>query len=188
MRSFRVIAPVAGLCALLLAAEVAPPAQDRLWECRNLGKAFYENPDTHLQAVEQLRAALQLAPDSVRERINYGLALLRAGQTQAGMTELNRAQKQDATIPHTWFNLGIAYKRDGNWDQAIEQLRGMIRLAPNEPVAHYNLAAVLRSKGQTDAAREEFAAAEKLNPNLAGPHFQLFTLYQRAGDKEAAAR
>jgi Flp pilus assembly protein TadD len=188
MRSFRVSAPVAGLCALLLAAEVVPPPQDRLWEYRNLGKAFYENPDTHLQAVEQLRAALQLAPDSVRERINYGLALLRAGQTQAGMAELNRAQKQDATIPHTWFNLAIAYKHSGDWDRAIEQLRGMIRLEPNEPIAHYNLGAVLRSKGQTDAAREEFLAAEKLNPNLAGPHFQLFTLYQRAGDKDAAAR
>lgn len=188
MRSFRVIAPVAGLCALLLAAEVATPPQDRLWKCRNLGKAFYENPDTHLQAVEQLRAALQLAPDSVRERINYGLALLRAGQTQPGMAELIRAQKQDATIPHTWFNLAIAYKHKGDWDRAIEQLRGMIRLEPNEPIAHYNLGAVLRSKGETDAAREEFIAAEKLNPNLAGPHFQLFTLYQRAGDKDAAAR
>jgi len=188
MRSFRVIAPVAGLCALLLAAEVAPPPQDRLWECRNLGKAFYENPDTHLQAVEQLRAALQLAPDSVGERINYGLALLRAGQTQAGMAELSRAQKQDASIPHTWFNLGIAYKRDGDWDRAMEQLRGMIRLTPNEPIAHYNLAVVLRSKGQTDAAREEFVQAEKLNPNLAGPHFQLFTMYQRAGNTVGAAR
>jgi Flp pilus assembly protein TadD len=188
MRSFRVIAPVAGLWALLLAADVASPPQDRLWEYRNLGKAFYENPDTHVQAVEQLRAALQLAPDSVRERINYGLALLRAGQTQAGMVELSRAQKQDATIPHTWFNLGIAYKHNGDWDRAIEQLREMIRLEPNEPIAHYNLAAVLRSKGQTEAAREEFVAAEKLNPNLAGPHFQLFTLYQRQGDKEAAGR
>jgi tetratricopeptide (TPR) repeat protein len=188
MRSFRVLAPVAGLCALLFAAEVVPPAEDRLWECRNLGKAFYENPDTHLQAVEQLRAALQLAPNSVRERINYGLSLLHAGQTEAGMAELARAQKQDATIPHTWFNLGIAYKHNGDWDRSIEQLQGMIRLVPNEPIAHYNLGAVLRSKGQMDAAREEFLAAEKLNPNLAGPHFQLFSLYQRAGDREAAAR
>ncbi len=127
MRSFRVLAPVAGFCALLFAADIVPPAENRLWECRNLGKAFYENPDTHLQAVEQLRNALQLAPDSVRERINYALALLRAGQTQAGMTELIRAQKQDATIPHTWFNLAIAYKRNGDWDQAIQQFQGMLR-------------------------------------------------------------
>src|SRR2546430_1671958 len=130
MRSFRVLAPVAGFCALLFAADIAPPADDRLWEYRNLGKAFYENPDTHLQAVDQLRTALQIAPDSVRERINYGLALLRAGRTADGVAELTRAQKQDPTIPHTWFNLGIAYKRNGDWDRAIEQLQGMLRLTP----------------------------------------------------------
>jgi Tfp pilus assembly protein PilF len=172
---------------MMLAAD-APHPESRLWEYRNLGKAFYENPDTHLQAVEQLRAALQLRPDSVRERINYGLALLRAGQTDAGSTELLKAQKQDPSIPHTWFNLGIVYKHAADYDKAIEQFRGMIRLVPNEPKAHYNLAAVLRSKGDNHGALAEFQEAEKLDPNLSGPHFQLFTLYQRSGDNDAAAR
>jgi Flp pilus assembly protein TadD len=172
---------------LLLAAD-APQSDSRLWEYRNLGKAFYENPDTHLQAVEQLRAALQLKPDSVRERINYGLALLRTGKTDAGLAELLKAQKQDPTIPHTWFNLGIVYKHNADYDKAIEQFRGMIRLVPGEPKAHYNLAAVLRSKGDNQGALAEFREAEKLDPDLAGPHFQLFTLYQRSGDKEDATR
>jgi Tetratricopeptide repeat/FG-GAP-like repeat len=172
---------------VVLAADI-PQNENRLWEYRNLGKAFYENPDTHVQAVDQLHAALRLDPDSVRERINYGLALLRAGQTDAGVAELLRAQKQDPTIPHTWFNLGIAYKRAGEYDKAIEQLQGMIRLVPNEPISHYNLGAVLRAKNDVKGALSEFLEAERLNPDLAGPHFQLFTLYQRAGDKEAAAR
>jgi len=171
----------------LLAADV-PQSETRLWQYRNLGKAFYENPDTHAQAVGQLRAALQLKPDSVRERINYGLALLHAGQTDAGAAELLKAQKQDPSIPHTWFNLGIVYKHAADYDKAIEQFRGMIRLVPGEPVAHYNLGSVLRSKGDNQAALSEFLEAERLNPNLAGPHFQLFTLYQRSGNKDAAAR
>src|SRR5215472_5696182 len=103
----RSLGPVAVVCAFLILAADVPQSESRLWEARNLGKAFYENPDTHLQAVEQLRAALQLKPDSVRERINYGLALLRAGKTDAGAAELLKAQKQDPSIPHTWFNLGI---------------------------------------------------------------------------------
>ncbi|MBV9294839.1 MAG: VCBS repeat-containing protein [Acidobacteriaceae bacterium] len=184
----RFLASIALVCAFFMIAADVPQSENRLWEHRNLGKAFYENPDTHAQAVDELRAALQLAPNSVREKINYGLALLRAGQTDAGMNELMAAQKQDPSIPHTWFNLGIAYKRAGDYDKAIEQLRGMIRLTPEEPIAHYNLAAVLRAKGETAAALPEFLEAEKLNPNLAGPHFQLFTLYQRAGDRDAAAR
>jgi Tfp pilus assembly protein PilF len=187
MNSFR-IAGVAAVIAALLALAADAPVDNRLWEYRNLGKAFYENPDTHLQAVEQLKAALQLRPESVRERINYGLALLRAGQTEAGTAELIKAQQQDSSIPHTWFNLGIVYKRAGDWDKAIAEFQGMIRLVPNDAVSHYNLAAVYRSKGDVETALNEFRDAERLNPDLAGPHFQLFTLYQRARDAEQAAK
>jgi tetratricopeptide (TPR) repeat protein len=187
MRVPRLIACVAVLCALVLTADVSP-ADNKLWEYRNLGKAFYENPDTHLQSVDALHSALNLAPNSVREHVNYGLALLRAGRNDAAVEQLTAAQKQDPLLPHTWFNLGIFYKHAGEYDKAIEQFRGMIRLTPNEPMAHYNLASVLRSKGDLEGALPEFLEAEKLNPNLAGPHFQLFSLYQRMGKREEAMK
>jgi len=86
MRSLSVFVGVA--CALFLTAADNPHANDLhmgdlLWQHRNLGKAFFENPDTHLKAVTEVREALRLKPDSVRERVNYGLALLHAGQTEA---------------------------------------------------------------------------------------------------------
>jgi tetratricopeptide (TPR) repeat protein len=187
MTPARIVGLAAVVSLFLIAAE--PPSQnDLLWEYRNLGKAFYENPDTHVQAVQQLKKALDLKPDSVREDINYGLSLLRAGEIDRGMAELLKAQKQDPSLPHTWFNLGIGYKHAADYDKAIEQFRGMIKLVPDEPAGHYNLAVVLRSKGDTDAALPEFIESSRLNPDLAGPHFQLFTLYQRKGDREAAAR
>src|SRR5205823_10586846 len=100
-----------GLAWLLVAQSTRPdPAQ--LWHYRNLGKAFYENPTTQRQAVEEFKQALELAPDSARERANYGLALLRAGETERGVNELRQTQKQDPAIPHTWFNLGIVAKRN----------------------------------------------------------------------------
>jgi tetratricopeptide (TPR) repeat protein len=188
MTKSRIAGALLAAGALFLTAADVLPVEDRLWEHRNLGKAFYENPDTHVQAVTELREALHLKPDSVRDRINYGLALLRAGQTDEGVAELLQAQKQDPANPHTWFNLGIAYKHAGDYDKAIEQLRGMIRLVPGEAVAHYNLASVLRSKGDSEAALPEFLEAERLNPNLAGPHFQLFSLYQRAQKRAEAAK
>jgi Tfp pilus assembly protein PilF len=190
MRKFKFASPLAITsiaCVFCLMAIDNPLASDRLWEHRNLGKAFYENPDTHMQAVTELHAALLLNPKSVRERINYGLGLLRAGQTEAGIAELIRAQTQNPTLPHTWFNLGIAYKHAGDYKRAIEQFKGMIRLVPLEAVAHYNLATVLRAQGNVNVALPEFLKAERLNPKLAGPHFQLFGLYQRAGNQAAAA-
>src|SRR4030095_16548386 len=99
----------------------APSTPDSLWHYRNLGKAFYENPTTQQQAVEMFQKALELNPDSVRERVNHGMALLRAGKTDDGIAELQKAQQEDPKLPHTWFNLGIAYKKAGEYDKAAAQ-------------------------------------------------------------------
>src|SRR4051794_10977456 len=160
---------------LLLAAAPSPgPSKEELlWHHRNLGKAFYENPTTQYQAVEELKAALDLAPGSARERLNYGLALLKAGKTEEGIAELLKGQAQDPSIPHTWFNLGIAYKRAPDYGPAIVQFEKMVALVPGEPVSHYNLGTLYKLTGKPDAARREFEAAARLGPKLAGPRFQL---------------
>lgn len=180
------------LAALVLAlgfmAAGASPREDKLWQLRNLGKAFYENPTTHREAVAQFRAALALAPDSARERVNYGLALLRAGDTEPGAAQLKRAQGQDPTIPHTWFTLGIIAKRSGNHEQGIQQMRGMLALVPDDAKAHYNLGALYKAAGQLPEALAEFEAAARLDRNLAAPHFQLYTAYRQAGRTAEAAR
>src|SRR5580698_6132808 len=115
------------------------PNDARIWQHRNLGKAFYENPTTHKEAVEELRLALALAPNSVREQLNYGLALLREGDVKGGAAELEKVQKRDPKLPHTWFNLGIVYKKQTEADKAMVQFQEMIKLAPSEPTAHYQL-------------------------------------------------
>ena len=69
------------LAAALLASQAAGPStQEQLARHRNLGKAFFENPTTQAQAVAEFAKALALAPQSPRERLNYGLALLAAGK------------------------------------------------------------------------------------------------------------
>ena len=87
------LAAGASVYVVLFSATPTREEQDRLWRHRNLGKAFYENPTTLQEAVEQFRKALELAPNSARERVNYGLALLRAGETKKAVAELEKAQK-----------------------------------------------------------------------------------------------
>jgi len=179
---------IAALLAFLLMAQPRPAApDDRLARLRNLGKAFYENPTTSTQAVEEFRQAFALAPDSPRETINYGLALLRAGQSAEGIAQLQKAQKLDPSIPQTWFNLGIAFKREGDLNAALAQFRGMERLVPSEPVTHYQIGSILRANGDGAAAIHEFETARGLAPGLAGPHFQLYNLYRQAGRAQEAA-
>ena len=157
-----------------------------LWHYRNLGKAFYENPTTQRQAVDEFKKALALAPGSLRERVNYGLALLRAGDVTRGVEELQKAQKADPKLPHTWFNLGIALKKQGELDTALAQFEGMARLVPNEPVTHYQMGSILKARGDQAAAVKQFETARALDPRLAAPHFQLYGLYRQL-DRAAEA-
>jgi hypothetical protein len=178
---------VAGAAGLLLFGfQTDRGAADRLAQARNLGKAFYENPTTHTEAVDQFKKALDLAPDSARERINYGLALLHAAKTEEGIAELEKAQKQDPKIPHTWFNLGIAFENDSRVDEAILQFQGMLRLLPEEPISHYNLGVLYRLSGKPDEAVKEFELSEKYNPDLAGPHFALSQAWRQSRPDDAA--
>jgi tetratricopeptide (TPR) repeat protein len=180
---------VAGIAFLALQGQDSARLQeDKLWRHRNLGKAFYENPTTQTQAVAEFKAALDLAPNSARERLNYGLALLRAGKTEEGAAEIAKAQEQDPKIPHTWFNLGIVYKKESENEKAIAQLERMAQLAPDEPKTHYNLGVLYKLTGKTAEAIKEFENASRLDPNLAGPHFQLYNAYRQGGRTDDAAR
>ncbi len=188
---FPVIIAICG-SAWLIHAQLtrAQPNQAReaqLWEHRNLGKALYENPTTQPQAVAEFRTALDMAPGSLRERVNYGLALLRAGELARGIVELEKAQKQDPKLPHTWFNLGIAYKRQSEFDKALVEFEGMARLVPTEPVTHYQIGTLLKMTGETAEAIKQFETARELNPLLAAPHFQLYGLYRQANRPADAA-
>ncbi|HUE05054.1 MAG TPA: FG-GAP-like repeat-containing protein [Bryobacteraceae bacterium] len=178
----------AAALVLLSGADASRIEQDRIGRLRNLGKAFYENPTTQAQAVDEFKKALDLAPNSAREHLNYGLALLRAGKNDEGVAELQRAQKLDPTIPHTWFNLGIVFKKEGEYATAVAQFEGMLRLVPDEPVSHYSLGVLHKLADKRNDAIREFETAERLNSNLAGPHFQLYNLYRQTGRAADAAR
>ncbi len=173
---------------LQLAAALCSSREEELAHLRNLGKAFYENPTTHAEAVEIFKKALGLSPESPRERVNYGLALLRAGKTKEGVEQLERAQQQDPSIPHTWFNLGIAFKKDSRYERALAQFEQMVRLAPDEPVSHYNLGYLYKVTGKSELALQHYEIAARLDPALAGPHFQLYNAYRSAGRATDATR
>jgi hypothetical protein len=180
---------VFGVCTFgwILIAQANRPDEEQLWRYRNLGKAFYENPATQTQSVEEFQKALALAPKSLREQVNYGLALLRAGDIQTGIAQLEKVQQLDPRLPHTWFNLGVAFKKQGDLAAALAQFRGMLRLVPDEPATHYQIAFILKTRGDKAAAVKEFERARDLNPRLAAPHFQLYGLYRQLDRPSDAA-
>ncbi len=178
----------AGWAVLLVQSAGTESATEReLWRHRNLGKAYYETPTARTEAPAELKKALDLAPNSFRDRLNYGLALLRAGDQNSAITELEKAQKQNPEVPHTWFNLGIAYKHERRYAEAIRQFERMIQLVPDEPIAHYNLGLLYNLTGRSADSLKQFEISAQLGPRLVAPRFQIFNYYRLAGD-DAAAR
>jgi tetratricopeptide (TPR) repeat protein len=157
---------------------------DRLAAIRNLGKAFYENPTTHKESVAEFAKAVAMRPNDARDRLNYGLALLRSGATREGMAELERVQKQDPSLPHTWFNLGIQWKKFGETEKALAQIRKFVELAPGDAPGAYNLGVLLKQNGDMAGAIAAFQKTIALDGRLFGPHFQLFNLYRQGGQAE----
>jgi tetratricopeptide (TPR) repeat protein len=176
------------LLAALLWAAGPPGRQDELARHRNLGKAFYENPTTQAEAVAEFRKALDLAPGSNREKLNYGLALLRAGNLAEGVAALLEVQRKDPSLPHTWFNLGIYYKKSGDEPKATAQFERLAALAPDEPTVHYQLATLYKLAGRTADALAQFELTVRLDPRLAAARFQLYNMYRQANRPEDAAR
>src|SRR5229473_5748188 len=184
----RLVAGVVAAFAILLWAADVPSVSERLAQRRNLGKAFYENPTTQPQAVIEFKKALDLMPNSSREKLIYGLALLRAGKVPEGIAQLKEVQQKDPKLPHTWFNLGIQYKKAGETEQAIAQFEQMARLAPEEPIVHYQLGTLYKIQGRAADARSHFESAAKLDPLLAAARFQLYNMYRQEGRPQDAAR
>jgi tetratricopeptide (TPR) repeat protein len=164
-----------------------PRNQNLLDQHRNLGKAFYENPTTQQQAVAEFQQALQIAPDSPRDKLNYALALLKVqGREDEAIKLLQEVQRQDPALPHTWFNLGIYYKRQGDTKRAIEQFEGMLARTPDEAIAHYQLGTLYNQMNRRQDAQAQFEKAAELDPQLAAARFQLYNLNRVAGNAEQA--
>jgi tetratricopeptide (TPR) repeat protein len=172
----------------MAAACSKPRNQNLLEQHRNLGKAFYENPTTQQEAVREFQQALAIAPDSPRDKLNYALALLKVrGREKDAVALLEEVQRQDPSLPHTWFNLGIYYKHQGDTERAIVQFEGMLARTPNEAIAHYQLGALYNQTNRRREAQAQFEKAAELDPLLAAARFQLYNLYRISGDTGRAA-
>jgi tetratricopeptide (TPR) repeat protein len=137
-----------------------PVDQNLLDQHRNLGKAFYENPTTQQEAVQEFQQALEIVPGSARDKLNYALALLKVqGREEEAIKLLQEVQRQDPSLPHTWFNLGIYYKHQGDTQRAIGQFEGMLARTPDEAIAHYQLGTLYNQVNRRKEGQAQFEKA-----------------------------
>ena len=169
LRVYELALVITGVAVVVLRLAGAGRTEQELWRHRNLGKALFETPTAISEAPAELKKALDLSPDSFPDRLNYGLALLRSGNVKDGIAELEKAQKQNLNVPHTWFNLGIAYRRTARYSEAIRQFERMVELVPDEPVSHYNLGVLYDLTSHDTDALKQFEIARKAESEVGSP-------------------
>ena len=119
MKRYGLLLSVFAAAAWLL---VSAGDAERLWHYRNLGKAYYEDPTKKTEAVGRVQEGARPVAHVVPRALE-----LRPGphegrrRSRHAIVELQKAQKQDPAIPHTWFNLGIAFKKERRYEEAVVQ-------------------------------------------------------------------
>ena len=167
---------------------VLRPGNGRHWSCLGslLGlRGDRAGADAALEkAVQALREAIRLQPDSAYAHANLGLALMRQGKLDEAIAEDREAIRLRTDDGSIRFNLGTALGRQGKLDEAIVEIREAIRLQPDHAAAHANLANFLDRQGRLDEAIAQYREAIRLKPDSA--HGNLGTALRRQGKLDEA--
>lgn len=110
------------------AVELDPQCAEAYYE---MGNVFMELEPGGNKAVSAFEKALQIQPDFVRARVNYGNLLLELNRPDAAEAQLRRAVALEPYNEMTRFNYGFVLHQLGKRTQAAVQFRTAMRLKPD---------------------------------------------------------
>ena len=111
------------------------------------------------------RHTLEVTENNYVAHDSLGMALVKKGQTQEAISQLQEAIRLKPDYAKAYDNLGTTLGSKGQIDEAINQFQEAIRLKPDFASAHFNLGIVLFKKSQTDEAITQFREAIRLKPD-----------------------
>lgn len=124
-----------------------------LWVVALAGRTWLRNPvwaddfTLHQQTVAD-------APFSAKARLNYGIALQRAGQTQAALAQFQRSLELFPAEEAAANGIGRSLEASGRSQEAVQWYEKAVEIDPAYRVGYVNLC-------RARLARGEFAAAER---------------------------
>jgi tetratricopeptide (TPR) repeat protein len=132
-------------------------------------------------AIEQLQAAIELAPERSEPHRVLGMVSLADEQYDRAIDELKKALSLNAGDERVRLALADALVRTEQFDAAEQSLRETIARLPESGRAHYSLARLFQRQGKQPEALKEFQAAVAFNPLIG-----LNGIYQTMGALAAA--
>lgn len=115
------------------------------------------------QAIEQLRAAQQLAPDDPQVNFMLGNALYRYGDITGAAAAYGKTVRVKPSHFEAHMSRGFALFEIGKVDQAVDEWTTAKRLELREPFARAALAVGLYASGRVEEATLQYAGAVALS-------------------------
>ncbi len=119
------------------------------------------------EALEWLKKALAVDPDSMLATYHMGLVLLGLGRPEEGIAHLRRAAELDPEYWNAWYNLGAALHNRRDFKGAAEAYRNAHKLRPTDIVILLSFGNSAGKSGQAALAFECFDRAVALQPGNA---------------------
>ncbi|UCF34212.1 MAG: VCBS repeat-containing protein, partial [Phycisphaerales bacterium] len=152
----------------------------------NRGVALMGRYD-YAAAVEAFEQAYQLAPSSIRARVNLAIALYNRnakGDLERAEALLDEVILKAPEHARALYFRAITYQYRGQDEQAIPLLERVARLRPHDACSWYLLARSKTHLGRP--AREDLLRAINENPGLASAYYDLMRIAFQEGKEEEA--
>ncbi len=163
----------------LVAAREAKQRNDNLPEAYFALGSVYTATGKNAEAVEEIKHALRLAPNSDDGYIRLGQAYSATGQSEAALAAFKKAVDLN---PYYWYNhkqLGGAYADIGNNQEALKEFQRQIDLNPKEWSGYNNIGAIYSLEGRWKDCIPYLEKAIELHPafdsysNLGSAYYEL---------------
>jgi Flp pilus assembly protein TadD len=102
--------------------------------------------------------------ETVRLDYEQALLLLEQGQTDEGISLLDRVVAEAPGVSGPRIDLGVAFHRKGELETAEQHLLAALALNPDHPVAHNEIGIIYRKTGRFAEARRSYEAALAIYP------------------------
>ena len=144
-----------------------------------------------LEAIDELKRAVELNPQLPSVRASYAEALIGAGNSEAAIVELQRALRANPNDFEANLQLGMLRARDQQYDDALVYITRALKLRPRDRAARFNMANIQLSMGKAEEALVLLEPLIAEVPDYEVGHVTLARAYYRLkrkddGDRESA--
>lgn len=134
------------------------------------------------EALEEIRKAAELSPESQTLTLRLVRAYLRQEDYANALTMAERAAVQIPDNANIHIVLGEIYHRLGRYDDAVEVFNKAIQLDPGNMLGYGALVSLEESTNDLIAATDIYHRLAEMSPNSARVHLQLGLCYAKMND------